>query len=307
MKLSVVIPTYNAQRYLPKLLKKLKDQSLSFELIAIDSSSSDQTPQLLASHADQIITIAQNEFDHGGTRTKAAKAAHGDIIIFLTQDALPADDNTLETLIRAFDDPTVGAVFGRQLPYEETSLFGKHLRSFNYPAHSYTRTFADRERYGIKTAFFSDSFSAYRKEVLAEVGWFKDGLIVGEDMHIAARILQAGYTIAYCAEAKVYHSHSYTVTEEFKRYFDTGVFHASEAWLIETFGSAGGEGKRYLQSEFQYLLQQHAYTKIPEFFVRSTMKFAGYTLGKRFRKLPRWLIHRCSMHPAWWKTYYLSK
>ncbi len=303
MRLSVIIPTYQAEKLLPALLSRLRAQSIESELIVIDSSSSDRTPQIARETADIFLSIPKETFDHGHTRTIAAQAANGDILVFMTQDAMPCNNKTLERLVGAFDDPSIAAAYGRQIPYEKTSLFGRHLRYFNYPEQSYVRILQDRERYGLKTAFFSDSFGAYRTSVLSEVGWFKKGLIVGEDMHTVAKILRDGYRVAYQAEAAVYHAHSYSVIEDFKRYFDTGVFHSREAWLIDTFGKAGGEGKRYILSELRYIAAQHAYGKIPEFVIRNTLKYLGYTLGVHHKKLPQFLIEKLSMHPSWWYTH----
>ncbi len=301
MKLSVVIPTYNAEGYLPKLLERLKNQTVSFELIIIDSSSSDNTVTIAREYTDNIIIIPTSEFDHGGTRTKAAKTASGDIIVFLTQDALPYDNNTIEKILELFEDPDVGAAYGRQIPYDDASLFGKHLRYFNYPDTSYVRTLQDKDKYGIKTAFLSDSFASYRKSALHKIDYFKDGLIVGEDTYAGAKMLMKGFSLGYCAEAKVYHSHSYTVVEEFKRYFDIGVFHKNEHWILETFGKAEGEGGKYVKSEFQYLLTQHVYWQIPAFFIRNGMKYLGYKLGYHYQSLPSFLIRRFSMHRLWWQ------
>ena len=300
MKVSVIIPTYNAENYLPRLLEKLKQQTIAFELIIIDSSSTDNTLAITHEYTDNIIVIQKLEFDHGGTRTKAAKVATGDIIVFLTQDALPCEDDSIEKLLTPFQNLQVGAVFGRQIPYEETSLFGKHLRTFNYAETSYVRTLQDTEQYGIKTTFLSDSFAAYRKSSLKHIDWFKDGLIVGEDNYAGAKILLAQYALAYCAEAKVYHSHSYSPIEEFKRYFDIGVFHRRESWMIETFGKAEGEGGKYVKSEFKYLLQHHAYHQIPEFFIRNGMKYLGYKLGQAHKSLPLSLVKKLSLHHSWW-------
>ena len=247
MNISIIIPTYNAEKYLPTLLEALKSQEISFELMIIDSSSTDNTVEIAKTYTNRIIVIPNAEFDHGGTRTKAAKTATGDIIVFLTQDALPCENDSIEKILKPFRDARVAAVFGRQIPYKNTSLFGKHLRAFNYRETSYVRTLQDKEQYGIKTAFLSDSFAAYRKSSLEYIDWFKDGLIVGEDTYAGAKILVDGFSLAYCAEAKVYHSHSYTIIEEFKRYFDIGVFHKSEHWILETFGKAEGEGGKYVK------------------------------------------------------------
>ncbi|RUM70894.1 MAG: glycosyltransferase family 2 protein [Sulfurovum sp.] len=303
MSISVIIPTYNAQQYLPELLASLDNQTIEFELIIIDSSSTDETLALVKPYTQNIITITKDEFDHGGTRTKAAKIASGEYLIFLTQDAIAYDKNTLKTLLDPFKDPAIVAVYGRQIPHENTSLFGKHLRYFNYASTSHIRTLADKEKYGIKTTFFSDSFAAYRKSALQEVNWFKNGLIVGEDMHVIAKLFLANHKIAYCAKAKVYHSHSYTLKDEFKRYFDTGVFHTQESWILETFGKAEGEGIKYLKSEFNYLLQHHAYYRIPEFMLRTGLKYIGYTLGKKYQHLPISMIKKLSLHQQWWEKY----
>lgn len=303
MNISVIIPTYNGMRHLPKLFEILQKQTISFELVVIDSSSTDGTGEFVKSYADKLITIRQSEFDHGGTRTIAAKEASGDILIFLTQDALPKDTQSLAKLLKAFEKNGVVAAYGRQLPHSDASLFAQHLRAFNYTNNSYIRSFKDSKQYGLKTAFLSDSFSAYKKSAVANAGWFQEGTIFGEDMHLVARLLLEGGKVAYVAEAMVYHSHNYSVLEDFQRYFDTGVFHARQSWLIEKFGKAEGEGRRYVQSELNSLLSNGAYLRIPEFFLRNAMKLLGYKLGKNYEKLPRALAVALSMHKSWWKRW----
>jgi len=300
LSISLIIPTYNAESYLPKLLDTLKSQSIEFELIIIDSSSQDNTVAIAKEYTNNIIIIPQNEFDHGGTRTKAAKEASGDIIVFLTQDALPYDTKTVENIVKNFENPKVGAVYGRQLPYPQTNPFGKHLRAFNYDNTSYIRTLEDKKEFGIKTAFLSDSFSAYRRGALEKIDWIKDGLIVGEDSYAGAKMLLAEYSIAYCADAKVYHSHSYSILQEFRRYFDIGVFHKEESWIPKEFGKAEGEGKRYIKSELNYLLKERLSYRIPEFFLRNGMKYLGYKLGQNHKFFHKFLIKKMSMHPLWW-------
>lgn len=298
---SVIIPTYNAEFYLGKLLDKLIKQTLpNYELIIIDSSSQDKTVRLARKYTDKVIIIPASEFDHGGTRAKVAEIASGDILIYFTQDALPYDEYCLESILMVFENKNVAAAYGRQLSYPETNLFGKHLRLFNYPDKTEFRNKDDIGKYGIKTAQLSNSFSAYRKSLLLEQGNFKDGLILGEDVYIGAKFILAGYTLAYIAEAKVYHSHNYTILEEFKRYFDIGVFHQCEKWILSSFGKAEGEGARYVKSELGFLLKNNAWYLVPEWLIRNGMKFLGYKLGKNYEKLPISLVKRLSMHSRWW-------
>ena len=300
-RVSIIIPTYNAEYHIKNLLNKIKHQSLKdYELIIVDSTSKDKTLEIAKEYTKNIIIIPQSEFDHGGTRAKATQIATGDILIYLTQDALPYNIYTIENIVKIFDNMQVGAAYGQQLSYKSTNLFGKHLREFNYPNKTIIRTKNDIEKYGIKTAQLSNSFAAYRKSVLMETGNFKNNLILGEDVYTGAKIIFAGYNLVYTADAKVYHSHSYTIWEEFKRYFDIGVFHMIEHWILDAFGKAEGEGMKYIKSELNYLLKNNAWYLIPEFFLRNGMKYLGYKLGKNYKTLPQWIIKKMSMHYRWW-------
>ena len=303
MNISIIIPTYNAEKHLVKLLDKLKEQTIKkYELIIIDSSSKDKTVNIAKNYTDNIITIPQDEFDHGGTRAKGAKIAKGDILVYLTQDALPYDKYTIENIIQIFEDKTISAGYGRQLSYKNTNLFGRHLREFNYPKITSIKSKEDIDKYGIKTAQLSDSFAVYKKSVLLEMGNFKNNLILGEDVYMGSKMIFAGYSLAYKSNAKVYHSHSYSVYQEFKRYFDIGVFHASENWIIDTFGKAEGDGIKYVKSEIKFLFKEKKCYLLPEWFIRNIMKYIGYKFGLNYKRIPKFFIKKISMHSRWWDS-----
>lgn len=302
MIISVIIPTYNSANKIENLLKAIKKQTIQIaEILVIDSSSTDETIRIASSYGAKTLIIDKNNFDHGGTRSYAAKIAKGDILIYLTDDALPENEKCFENILSCFADINIAAVFGRQIPYHNTNIFGKHLRYFNYPEESYIRSFEDRKKYGIKTPFLSNSFCAYRKSILEKVNFFKDNLILGEDTYIGAKILKAGYKIAYCAEAVVYHSHNYSAFEEFKRYFDIGVFHQCENWILTEFGKAEGEGKKYVLSGIKYLWDEKKIYYLPEFFLRIFLKYLGYKLGRNYKILPKFIIKFLTMHKSWWE------
>jgi len=300
--ISIIIPTYNASKYLKRLLESLDQQTMKCEeIIIVDSSSADNTIDIAKLFDAKVIIISQQEFDHGGTRTKAGKIAKGDILVYLTQDAVPYDKYSIQTLVRPFyEDEKIGAVFGRQVPYPNATPFAKHLRVFNYPDRSYIRTIDDKEKYGLKTCFCSNSFSAYRKKVLEEIGWFKNGLILGEDSYAGAKVLLEGYKIAYVADSIVHHSHNYSIVQEFKRYFDIGVFHREESWLLQTFGRPEEEGLRYILSEFNFLCQKGYWYLLPTAILRVFAKFLGYKLGRYHCKMPMYLKKKFSLHFFWW-------
>ncbi len=299
--ISVIIPILRTGKELHDLLARLRRQTVRSEIIIVDSSLSDEAPVVAASFGAMLMKVKKGEFDHGGTRNLAAEEASGDIVIFLTQDALPFDDRSIENLSRPFfDDEAVGAAYGRQVPYPDASPFAAHLRLFNYPETSCLRSISDKEKFKIKTPFLSNAFSAYRKKALLEIGGFKGRMILGEDTYAGAKLLMAGYKIAYAAGAAVYHSHNYTAFQEFKRYFDIGVFHKDEEWILHEFGRAEGEGMAYVRSAAGYLVGRGEYLLLPELAIRTALKFAGYNLGRKHHKLPLSLIKKISMHRDWW-------
>jgi rhamnosyltransferase len=270
--------------------------------IMMDSGSDEQTKRIARGRGFEVVEVAPGTFDHGGTRLSALNRLSPEIefAIFLTQDAILARADSVAQIIAAFGRAEVGAAWGRQLPHSDATAIAKHARLFNYPAHSRQTVFADRERLGIKAAFCSNSFAAYRLSALHAVGGFPLSTVMGEDMHAAARLLKAGWHVAYVAEACVYHSHNYAAAEEFARYFDTGAFHASNPWLMEEFGALSGEGMRFMLSELRYLGRQAPWL-IPRALVNTAGKLLGYRLGRRYRTLSTAMRVRIGMNKTFWR------
>lgn len=267
----------------------------------VDSCSNDGTDFSNLPPGFGLLRVDPADFRHGGTRNLALEhlPPQTEWVVFMTQDALLADDAAIERLLAAFEDPDVCCAYGRQLPHADASAFAAHARLFGYPAVSHTVDLEARARMGLRACFLSNSFAAYRLADLRALGGFPPDVILGEDMVVAARALLAGKRVAYVADACVYHSHNYSAWQEFQRYFDTGVFHAREPWLLRAFGGAQGEGLRFVLSELRYLLR-HAPWRLPQALVRTVCKWAGYRLGRLEAHLPVALKKRLGMHRAYW-------
>lgn len=303
MKLSVIIPTRNGQDSLCELLAGISIQTLRpDEILVIDSASDDNTIDIAHEFGARVLRIELEAFDHGGTRSMAARMAEGDILVFLTQDVLPVSRQLLEKLVEPIQQSDeITASYARQLPSFDADEIASHLRSFNYPSQSTVKSFDDRNRLGFETVFLSNSCAAYRKHSLEAIDYFESNLIFGEDSNAAGKLLEQDGKIAYAADAQVYHSHNYSWSEEFKRYFDVGVFHQRQRWLLDTFGGAGGRGLDYVRSGLTYLWRRRSYSMIGDFMVRVGLKFCGYRLGRFHRMLPRWLAQHLSMNRRWWQ------
>ena len=302
MRVALVVLTLNAGTTAASVIAGLRAQQLRPDVwLVLDSGSSDGTVQAFMQAGAQVLPVDGGSFDHGATRQMAVERLDGvDVVVFMTQDAVLADADALGTLVACLHDPLVGAAYGRQVPRAGAGAIERHARLFNYPEAGAVHTMHDAARLGIKAAFCSNSFAAWRRSFLLSVGGFPSPCILGEDMLTAARLLEGGYGVAYCAEACVVHSHALTVGREARRYFDIGVMHADNPWLIEAFGSAGGEGMRFVRSELHYLARHGAVLRIPEALVRDTVKLTAYRLGRGYRRLPRNWCRRMSMNRAYW-------
>jgi rhamnosyltransferase len=298
---AVVIPTYNAGSYWKSLRGALERQGISNDqILIVDSSSSDNTRALAREAGYRLKHIPKESFRHGATRQMAAEALPwAEVLIYLTQDAIPCGDSAMERLLEAFSDASVGAAYGRQVAREEAGPIERHARLFNYPEQSEVRTFASREQMGFRAAFFSNSFAAYRSSALDDVGGFPQNAIVSEEVTVAARMLIAGWKIAYQADATAVHSHSLTIRQEFSRYFDIGVHHGREQWLLDQFGNVGGEGRTFVVSQIRYLMKTQP-SLIPIALFRNLSKLCSYQLGRREEHLPSALKGSLSGQPHFW-------
>ncbi len=301
MKVSLLVPTRNPGQLWAQWLLAVQQQQPEVPCWVVDSESADGSDFSALPHGWQLRRIAAADFNHGGTRNLSLSYLPPDldVVVFMTQDTLLADPQALSRLVSAFSDPAVACAYGRQLPHANATPVAAHARFFNYPSHSRLVSLADKARLGLKACFMSNSFAAYRVADLQAVGGFPSDVILGEDMSVAAHLLMAGKSVAYVADACAHHSHNYSVMQEFRRYFDTGVFHARSPWLLAEFGSAGGEGLRFARSELAYLWR-HAPGWIPSALVRTAAKLIGYRLGRLESRWPLWFKRWCSMHKGYW-------
>ncbi len=302
MKFTVVVPTLNAGHLWHEWIIAIKNQSAKADkVLVVDSGSADDTVELALLAGFDLKIIQKKDFGHGETRQLAVGLlSKSDVLVFLTQDAVLRDNESINNILKPFSDDDVAAVCGRQLPRLKATPNEAHARLYNYSSESFIRSINDVDQFGLKTAFLSNSFAAYRMSSLTEVGGFPDNVIFGEDMYMAAKILKAGYKIAYTADACVYHSHDYSLWQEMKRYFDMGVFHAREPWIRQELGDAEGEGIKFVVSELNYLLR-HAYWQIPEALLRTLFRYTGFRLGLIEKRLPLWLKRKLAMNKGYFK------
>lgn len=285
----MIIPTSNAGAYIDTLLDSLSGQSADIaEVIVVDSASEDDTLQRLADHpAVRVLNIRRTDFDHGGTRDMALRQSIGDVVVFLTQDALPGGCDSIENLIRPLlQDERIAAVGGRQIAREDAPEYEKLVRAHNYPAQSRVWSAAEIDVMGIRAFMISDVFAAYRREAYEAVGGFDHPLLTNEDMLIAEKFLHAGYRLAYAADACVLHSHNHTLRQEYDRNFLIGTVLEKNKSRFHNAGDTG-EGVSLVLDVAKGLLRRGRFLQLIGFGCNCAARLLGNRNGRRSsRRMP---------------------
>lgn len=301
-KVDVIIPTYRPGREFEELLKRLNKQSMQVHRLLVINTQEEfwnkeweeKYPFLEVHH------IKKEEFDHGKTRKRAAEIAEAEILVFMTQDAVPKNTRLIESLVNALEkNEMAGAAYARQLPRKDCSYIERFTRSFNYPEQSVCKGKKDLPVYGIKTFFCSNVCAAYKKNVYEKMGGFPERAIFNEDMILAGKMMQEGYEIVYAADAEVIHSHNYNCLQQFRRNFDLGVSQAEHPEIFDGIPSEK-EGMQLVKKTLVHLLKNGRLWLVPSLIIQSGCKFLGYRAGKNYQKLPFCVIQRCTMNKTYW-------
>jgi rhamnosyltransferase len=248
------------------------------EIIIIDSSSRDNTIDIAKRFDAKTMVIPGHAFNHGKTRNLAAVEANGDILVFMTQDALPQDNTLLSKLTAPLQTSDIAATFGRHIPRSDASPLEVFARQFSYPDTAAIKGMDDIKRYGIKTFRLSNVCSAIKKELFLKAGMFPEGIRANEDMLMAAKLILNGYKVAYVPQAMVIHSHNYSLSQQFRRYYNIGSSLKDNNWILK-YVRAEGEGMRFIKEQVRFILNCRKYLLIPYIILESLTKYAGYRIG----------------------------
>lgn len=286
MKVSLIIPTLNAQAQLPALIDALRVQTATpQEILVVDSQSEDGTAQTARQLGCRVEVIERASFDHGGTRDMALRMTDGEAVVFMTQDAMPAHARSLEQLLAPLADPAVAAVGGRQIARPEARPYERLVRTVNYPEQSRTWTQADIPALGIRAYLISDVFAAYRRTAYLDAGGFDHPLPTNEDMLMAQRLLAAGYTLAYSGEAAVIHSHAFTWRQEYRR--NRAIGRIMERYSGRFGCGEVGEGMTLVRRVTAQLLREGHGIECAAFALNCSARLLGNRAGRREERRAR--------------------
>ncbi|MDP8259980.1 MAG: glycosyltransferase [Candidatus Gygaella obscura] len=226
---SIIILTKNAQKTIFRLLQSIFNQDIdaSFEVICLDSESTDTTLEIIDKFPVRLVSVSRNEFNHGLTRNLGMMNSKGENVFFLTQDAIPIGKDWMRYILNMVNsDSSIAGVYCDQVLNDNVSFFECWQLSNYLPENSrisfiddkdYYNTISPKER--LEFCRFDNVCSCIRRSVWTKVPFRK--MSFGEDLDWGKRIIETGLKIAFCKEAKVLHLHSYSLIGILTRSFYT--------------------------------------------------------------------------------------
>ncbi|MGI8557961.1 MAG: glycosyltransferase family 2 protein [Solirubrobacteraceae bacterium] len=303
--ITVIIPARDGGAHLARCLESIVHQDVDHEveIVVVDSGSVDGSDALARSFGARVDRIEPATFNHGAARNVGISHARGEIIVFISQDAYAVDLTWLRRLTAPLnDDSMLAGVYGRQVAHDAANPSEVYFLDFLYGPNSRRQHAESVEQLSMSTTIFSNVNSAMRRETLSQFPFVED-IIMSEDQEWSCRVLLAGMSIQYEAGAVVRHSHSYTLRQAFRRFFDSGVS-AERSYLAGAAPAAGvlrREMRRYAKGELSWLWRTRRRRWIPYAAVYEMAKFSGLQLGKRHRVLPVRFKRRMTALPNYWE------
>jgi rhamnosyltransferase len=302
-KIAIIILTLNAEDTIIDILEKIDFSR--YRVLILDSSSTDKTLEICGQYNCEIKIINKNEFNHGQTREIGRKLINSDIVIFLTQDAIPLDSNMFNVLAEPIINEKASVSYARQIPKGKANIFESFPREYNYGDISHIRSIQNVDEYGVYTFFCSNSCAAWSNSALDDVGGFKNTL-TNEDYFACAEILKNKGKVAYISKAIVTHSHNYSLKEEFQRMFDTGYVRAERPWVQDIVGTANKRGMIYFMELIKRLLIQKIYL-IPYAILVTISKWLGFKIGYSALNFPISIKKKLSGQSYYFNSKYFTK
>lgn len=244
--ISIVLPCYNGEQYLSEVLDSIYQQqtALRYEVIIIDSGSTDRTIEIASNYPLRLYKIAKSEFGHGKTRNLGARVSRGRYIVFLTQDATPANESWLQNLVMPLaEDSRVAGVYSRQIPRSDCNpCEWRDIERGAAPVSVVKRVNVEDDlqkknydKHMRMIIVFSNVSSCIRKEAL-DLLPFSEAIVMVEDQEWSKRAIEAGWTVRYESSSSVYHSHNHSLRALYQRHFDYGVSYQEFLHLELSFG-----------------------------------------------------------------------
>lgn len=305
--IDAVIPVWRPDGRLKDCVEGLLAQRFPVRSITLILSVEDpqekwvsQTEELLKFPGVRIEKIHRRKFNHGGTRAAWAKERDASILLFMVQDAVPADRHLTERLVEALQDGQAAVAYARHLPDGRCDPIEEYARYYTYPPAGRRKVWEEAQKQGIFGCFTSNVCAAYRRSWYERAGGFEKRILLSEDSVFAAKAMQKGAAVVYQPQARVIHAHRFSAGTQWKRNFDIGVVHRDYGHLFEKMNPERA-GLGLLTGTACRLFKTKQFLLFPKLFCLGCIKALSYQAGKHYKRLPKHLVKNWSLNKEYWR------
>jgi rhamnosyltransferase len=285
--ISILVVARNEAKNVDLCLGGVKRQRINYdlEIILIDSSSTDGTPELASQYGAQVHVIPKQEFHHSRTRNLAASLSRGELLVFLGGDAWPAHERWLEELIKPLqENRDIAAAYGRQLPKPGCDPINRFRLRWNYGSERIDKHLGLETQLAHRLYFFSTVNCVIRRSIWERFR-FPEDIHIFEDQAFIRQVIGAGYTATYVPTAEVTHSHNLNSWDILNRYRDMGYVQSQYRFVDRQQKNYQKEGTRYLRTGFLEILNDGGWAWAARFVLHTMSGYIGLVWGQTLQKL----------------------
>jgi len=215
MDASIVIRTKNESQFIGDTLRRVKEQEFrgSYEIIIIDSGSTDSTLDITKKYNVKVLKISERKFTYGRSLNIGASHAKGEFVVNLSAHALPCDNQWLANLTSGFNGHNIAGVYGKQLSIGRVNPFEALRNELFFGDKKLTFSLNDKKM--LKHIHFSNGNSAIRKDIWQRFK-FNEEVPYAEDVWWQREVIRAGFSVTYAPDASVYHTHSINISNTYR-------------------------------------------------------------------------------------------
>ncbi|KXB08567.1 hypothetical protein AKJ55_00780 [candidate division MSBL1 archaeon SCGC-AAA382M17] len=302
VEMSIIFPTMNSADYIDDCLKMICYQKFEkeYEVLVGFEESTDNTREILERYPLKIYDIEPGEFHHARTRNEMIDYVDSKYVVLISDDVVPKDHDWLSEMWKIIEsDEKTAGLFGKELSKQNTTPMEEFYKHYNYPDSRFIITEDSLDSLEKYKNYFTFTNTIIRKSVWKNHP-FNTEILNSGDKDWALEAVLNGYKIVYDPSFPVYHSHNFTISGIFKRFFDYGVAleqseYQKEYEKIDSNKNLISEGIDYFNKEFKYFKDKGYEEKIFYAFLYDIGRFIGFNLGKKHNIFPKFLKSKMSL------------